>query len=434
MKNYKLLVPIVLVILFVASAFSIYDSNGENEKQYNNYLAAARSYAEQGIVVDAVENYAETLEIKDSFDIRMEIANLYRDNDEIDDAINWGEDMLETYPKNEGIYQYMMEIYEQVEDYPACFRLSDTMQKRKISTDNVADILDKIENYYFFLGRYEDVSTFGSGYAAVMKKNIWGFVNEEGKKVVKSEYLEVGSYRQDLAPVIDSESNAYFIDPEGNKKKVVLDVKNVVKLGLVEDDVYTLFNGETWGLYNGENEQLAGGYEEMSSFTNGVVAALKDEKWCLLNKDGKPVNSNTYDHVVQDEKGIVYRSDRMFVMESDGFYYLVDINGKKITETKYEDAKLFNDSTYAAVEVDGKWGFIDTNGNYFIQPQYEYARSFSNGFAAVMIDGKWGFINSDKQLAIENVFFDAKDFSSQGSVFVNTGDAWELLKLYKYNH
>jgi hypothetical protein len=426
-------VPIVLAALFVVSVYMTFDSNGKIEKEYDDALAAARLYVEQGIVVDAVESYAKAMGIRDSFELQMEVAAFYKSAGELDMAVNWGNAMLGTYPDRPEVYAYLLDIYFDAEDIIACFRLADTMQKRNLPTELIDDVMGELEYSYTFLGSYEDVSVFGGGYCAVMAKGLWGFVNEDGKRVVKSRYMEVGAFRQDLAPVLDGDMKAYFIDTEGNKKRTALGVENVAKLGMTEDGVYTLFDGETWGLYDGENKMITGGYDETSSYMNGVVAVKKNGAWSLVGTDGVALAPNTYDGFVKDEKGVVYRNERLFVFE-DGGYYMIDETGKRITEAKFEDARLFNDSTYAAVKSGGKWGFVDSEGEYVIVPEYEGARSFSNGFAAVKSDGKWGFIDVENKPVIEPIFEDAKDFNGRGCVFVRREENWELLKLYKFNH
>ena len=68
-----------------------------------------------------------------------------------------------------------------------------------------------------------------------------------------------------------------------------------------------------------------------------------------------------------DEKGVVYRNDRIFA-KAAGKYYLLDENGKKVTDDTFEDARPFNGEGYAAVRIDGKWGFIDKDGKVVIKP------------------------------------------------------------------
>lgn len=435
MKNYKMLVPVVLVVLFVASIFMAFDSNSRKNQEYQDYLTTARAYAEQGILVDAVENYELAMGVENSYALSMELVQLYLSNGRTDEAAIWCEDLIKKYPKNVEAYTHLMGIYDQNEDYIACFKLSDNMRQRKLSMDSVSEIMEKLNNAYFFLGQYENVSAFGNGFCAVQTKNLWGFVDEKGAKAVGTQFLKVGSFVGELAPVIDREGKAYFIDTQGNKKKVVLGVENVRELGLIYNGIFTLFDGKTWGLYNNDSRLIVGGFEEASMYVNGVFAAKKGGTWTLINGDGKQTSAEQYEDVVQDEKGIVYRCERLFA-KINGKYYLIDQTGKKIGNIAFEDAELFCDpnSPYAAVKVDGKWGFIDVNGKYFIEPQYADARSFSGGFAAVMVEDKWGFIDMDKQVAIECTFSGAKDFTQNGCVFVRQDDDWQLLKLYRLNH
>ncbi len=83
-----------------------------------------------------------------------------------------------------------------------------------------------------------------------------------------------------------------------------------------------------------------------------------------------------------DEK-VLFTVMTEYLPKAAGKYYLLDENGKKVTDDTFEDARPFNGEGYAAVRIDGKWGFIDKDGKVVIKPEYVEARSFSNGFAAV---------------------------------------------------
>ncbi|MCL2747170.1 MAG: WG repeat-containing protein [Oscillospiraceae bacterium] len=433
MKNYKLLAPLVLVVLFLASLYMTFDANGKADEEYHTYLAAARSYAAQGIVVTALEHYAQALGIQESLPLRLEIARIYQGGEDFRSTEKWGQEMLNTYPYSVEAYQYMMELYHEKEDYAACFVLADTMEKRNISRQTVSAILDEIGYTHFFKGNYEEVSAFSEGLCAVRKKETWGYVTETGGSAITSSYLKAGAFRHGLAPVEDRESDSYYIDAEGNKMKVAPGMNRTCTLGVSESGFYTLYNGSTWGLYSDDGELVAGGYEDASSYINGVVAVLEEGRWHLLDNSGEALSNKTYEAIVQDEKGVVCRNDRLFAQEG-GYYYLVETNGNKVSETPYEDARLFCDDTYAAVKLDGKWGFIDTGGRMAIPPAYADARSFSGGFAAVMSEDKWGFIDAEGNLVIPYTFEGAKDFNSRGGVFVKRDNEWNLLRLYRFNH
>lgn len=433
MKNYKFLVPLVLVVLFAASFYMLYDIKATELKQYNDFLSAARNYREQDIQIDAEANYKNALNLKPSLDLYIEIGEFYRDSDQIKKAINWGDTILDVYPKEPKAYELQMDLLISRKDYVACFELANKFEKRGLSSDVMTKRIAEIEYLFYFNGEYLDVGIYSGGLCPVLIGDKWGYVDTQGEKRVASKYTKVGAFSGELSPVVDSDGNAYFIDPNGNKKFVVLNVENVTELGLIENGIYSLFNGTTWGFYDQEYKHLFGEYQAVSAIGNGVAAVKKDGKWSLVNREGKDLTGQTYHDVVMDEKLVVFRNDRLFVSDGSG-YQMIDSTGKVIGDTKYQAVHIFNDTTYAAVMLNGKWGFIDSSGKMVIDPQYEDARSFANGYAAVRKDGKWGFINTEGKMIIEPQFENAKDFNDHGCVFVIRNDGWELLRLYKYNY
>lgn len=183
----------------------------------------------------------------------------------------------------------------------------------------------------------------------------------------------------------------------------------------------------------GQQEKIAGDYDEVSAMGNGVAAVKSDNKWSLIDTKGKKVTKDKYDSVVMDSKGIVCRNDRVFAKQN-GYYYLFDSKGNKVVKTKFDDARLFADDGYAAVCVDGKWGFVDKDGKQVIKPQFNEAHSFSNGLAAVRFTNGWGYVDEKGNKVIATGFDDACDFNEQGKTFVKTDDKWQVLTLYLYNH
>lgn len=433
MKNYKFLVPLMLVILFVASFYMLYDTKANQVQQYNSYLEAARKFRAQDIQVDAELNYKNALNMNPSLDLYLEIGKFYKETEQIKKAIDWGNTIIGVYPKEVEGYEYQMDLLLSKNDYVACFDLLNKFTKRGLSSKIMSEFMSSIEYKFFFNCEYQDVGIFSGGRCPVMVGDKWGYVDTTGNSCVAVKFSKVGAFSGELSPVIDNEGKAYFIDPNGNKKFVVLNVENVTELGLIENGIYSLFNGTTWGFYNQEYKHLFGEYQAVSAIGNGVAAVKKDGKWSLVNREGKDLTGKTYHDVVMDEKLVVFRNERLFVSDGSG-YQMIDSTGKVVGDTKYQAVHIFNDTTYAAVMFNGKWGFIDSTGKMVIEPQYEDARSFANGYAAVRKDGKWGFINTEGKMVIEPQFENAKDFNDRGCVFVIRNDGWELLRLYKYNY
>lgn len=432
MKNYKYIIPVLLIGSFIGSLFMLINTKAKIEKEYNEYLEQARSYREQEIYVDAAEYYLKALDVKKSLELSIEIGEFYMESDQQRNAVSWGESVISDYPKESKAYEFLMDIYKNKQDYVACFELYEKFNKRKLSSSRISEIISDIKYTFFFNGKYEDVGVFSGNMCPVMVKERWGYVDLDGNTVIEKKYLKTGLFSEDLAPVIDKDNKAFFIDPKGNKKHVVLGVKNVKELGLISNKIFPLFNGKKWAFYDYENNYLFGDYDDVSTLGNGIAAVCSNDKWSLVDKEGEKAIDGSYKKVVMDEKKVVYRNGRLFVMK-DKTYSMIDKDGKEYGNN-YEDARLFNDDTYAAVKISGKWGFVDSDGKLVIEPQYEDARSFSNKMAAVKKDGKWGFIDSDNRMVIEPQFDDAKDFTDKGSVFVKKDEKWELLRLYKYNH
>lgn len=432
MKNYRALVPIVLVFLFVVSVYMLYDGKASSREEYNTFLTEAREYRKHEIVVDAEECYMNALAIEPSLALYVEIGEFYLEAAKYRDAEDWGEEIMKEYPEEAAGYEFLANYYAEDEDYAALFGITEAAQKRGVSSK----ILDKLEatyGYQFFLNaKYSEVGVYTGGLCPVKNEKLWGYANTSGVRVIDCKYLKAGDYFDQLAAVVDVEGRAFYIDAEGNKKKVMDKVKNLKELGMLIGGVFSAYDGKTWSYYNENQEKILKGYDECSIMLNGVAAVKKDNVWALVNKKGKNLTGKTYGNVAMDERKVAVRNDRAFVYHNFA-YYMIDTSGKTFGE-KYEDVKPFNDETYAAVEKDGKWGFVDVNGKMVIKPQFNDARSFSNGLAAVKQGGLWGFIDSTEKMVIEPQFNDAKDFTDAGSVFVRIGDQWRILRLYKFNH
>lgn len=432
MKNYKFLVPLALVVIFILSVYMVYDAEATKQEKYETAIATARDASSKEIWVDAEAAYMQALEVMPSVELYHEIGQFYYHSGALHTAMQWGGSMVEKYPMAPLSYEYVIAVLASSENFIECFKYADQMHKRGVQSEAVEAVMSRIEYTYFFNGSYTDVGVFCGGYCPVKKGDKWGYIDLTGKMKISAEFQKAGLFVGGLAPIVNQENEAYFIDAEGNKKMVVSDVENIEELGLIADGVFALSDGKTWSFYNEESEFLFGPYEEVAAIGNGWGAAKSNGKWIIVDKTGNTLNSEKYDAVAIDAKGLVYANDRIFVSYGNE-YRMLDGQGTMIFTEGIDDVKPFNDATYAAVEIDGNWGFIDNNGAIVIDCEYEDARSFSNGLAAVKSGEMWGFIDLNGNMVIEPQFEDAKDFSSGGSVFVKTSsEEWSLLRLCKY--
>lgn len=436
MKNYKNMIPILLVVLMAVSILSTIMSASNKKEEYVNALTEARKAAKLGIVEDAVDNYQKAMELNPSVDISVEVGELYVKQGWISEAVSWGEKTVEQFPNEVSGYNFLMEQYIALEDFEECFKLLDVVEAKDIKDKDVENLADKIEYVYEYeFGYFDDVSVFSGGLCAVKEDDLWGYVNINGKKVISPQFLWAGAFTTDeIAPIETVDGEYYYISEKGNKKVVVQNLEKCVDLGISVENVLPASDNGDYSYYNQDFEKLTDKtYTYASAMNGGIAAVCEIDTWYLINSSEKKIGES-HDAIIADEKGIVFRNDRAFVKD-DGKVYMVDEKGKRVGEKEFDDAKLFLQAdSYAAIKIGNKWGFIDRDGKIIIEPQFTDARSFSNGFAAVKQNGLWGFIDETGKMVIDCRFKDVRDFNDGGNVFVYIEGRWQLLKLIKYNY
>ena len=433
MKNYKLLVPIVLVVLFLGSIYMLSDIKKTEQNKYDQILFTARDYREKDIQIDAEEYYMQAASLRPTVELYVEIGQFYWETEQVKNAMDWGAGITKTFPKEPLGYEFLMDIYNQQEDYIACFRLAETFRKRQLKSEKVDAILSALEYEYYFNGEFHGVAAYSEGLCPIQIDGKWGYADDVGDRIISATYQYAGPFSEGMAPITDREGNCYFIDYSGNKKHVVLGVSDIKQLGPMESGLFSLYDGQKWHFYNTDHQKVFGDYDAVSAMANGIAAVKTGSSWQLVNHAGEDLSGSTYAAVAADEKGVVYRDERLFV--SDGTSWrMIDYSGNIIGNDTYEDVRVFADTTYAAVKKNGKWGFVDKTGAEVIAPQFEDARSFVNGMAAVQKDGLWGYINPEGNIVIDAQFENALDFNSAGGAFVFMEGEWNLLRLYKYNY
>jgi len=257
---------------------------------------------------------------------------------------------------------------------------------------------------------------------------------ETGEKAAPYRFRTVGAFVDGLAPVSTEAGEVFFIDCEGNKKKIIQSKDAVVEIAPMVGGVYAAFDGNSWAFYNERDEKLSENYSNVSLLANTVAAVKNEGKWQVVDGNFQKVFPDSYVDVIQDDRGIIYRNGVVFVCQDDG-YCMVDITGNKICDKTFENARLFLDGTYAAVETDDGWTFVDAAGEYVFKDTYfDDARSFSNGLAAVCKDGIWGYIDLQGNIAIDYQFGEAKDFNGSGCAFVRNDNGWVMIRLYSTNY
>lgn len=433
MKNYRLLVPIGMIAIMVLSWYMMIDEAMKATNVYEDYLTAARLHAEDGTKF-ALENYKAALAEKSSPELYKEIADYYKEKGTKSSYIGWCEDFFEVYPTSSISYECVLDAYLLDKDYSSCFDVLEIAQKRNINSEKIEQIREEIKYVYSLnYSAYEEVGTYSSGLCPIFVKGSWGYVDRFGTLWISCKYNSVGALSNEgVAPVVDHEGKAFFIDSNGEKVKV--SKENYKSFGLLAADrcVAECEDG-TYCYIDSTLTKVFGNYEFATTVNLGRAAVKSEGLWSIIDENGTEVSTDKYLDVKVDEKNICHRNERIFASKEDGKYVLLDSSGNQVGNLAFEDARVFLGSMPTAAKIDGKWCFINADGSRISDKTYEDARAFANGLAAVKINGKWGFVDETETVVIEPQFFDAKDFNDLGSCFVKTGEKWQLLKLYRLN-
>lgn len=126
-------------------------------------------------------------------------------------------------------------------------------------------------------------------------------------------------------------------------------------------------------------------YDYVESFSEGLAAARKNNRWGFINELGEVVIPFSYSEVSRFSEGLaVVRIDRRF-----GY---INQNGDIVIEAQFESAEPFSEGR-AIVKVDGKFGAIDREGNTVVAAEYDEMQPYTEGFAVVSKGGYYNYVN-----------------------------------------
>ena len=444
MKRYQVIMPLALPIALAASVYYTVDQRMAAANEYRGYLQAAEQYAQHDLLDKAVASYQKALELNPTADTYLAVGNLYLEYEKYNDAAEWySGELLENCPEDIRTYEFGIRTELAQENIREAFQVYDEAQDRGMEADALQEWMQPVWYSFELVGDYDDVAGFSeSGLAAVRREDKWGYINTSGNRVLNYSYTQAGPFGN-LAPVVDGNGEACFVDTSGNKQMTTTyflekdpDFGQIRQFGAVGDNVVPAYNGKVWNYYDGSTyEKKAGGYAQATGMSNGVAAVSQDGKtWALLSADGQQLTDFVFEEVLADDTGAICRSDAIIVRQ-DGSYHLVDRTGQPIGSATYEEACAFQGGSLAAVKKAGHWLLVSPTGEEREVGYFQQLQSVSGGVAAARSDGKWGYIDGSGNWVIEPQFEEVKGLQSTGVAFVKPVDGkWQLLKLYRMNH
>nr|WP_300858608.1 WG repeat-containing protein [uncultured Acetatifactor sp.] len=198
----------------------------------------------------------------------------------------------------------------------------------KAAGDGIVPVLyDESWGYYdistseFSLSKYEDVSTFANGIAAVRENGSWKLIDTEGGQIESAVFEDVKLYG----------SGEYL-----------------------HNGVFTAKRAGSYGLYNQKAEQVADiSCSDMDvCFDGGIAYQGQDGKWGFMDKKGKVMIEPQYEKAKSFSNGLA-------AVCMDGMWGFINESGEMVIECRFLDAGYFTSGGVCFVsELEGEYYMI----------------------------------------------------------------------------
>ena len=207
---------------------------------------------------------------------------------------------------------------------------------------------------------YDNARNFSEGMAAVCVSSSWGFIDTNGKLIVRMKYDGVEDFKGGKATVYKGDYTI-TIDKTG---KEIRKVKTPSNKKVVTPK------------YGSKKAEQSEPVSYISSTTSNQYAKSNTPKRKNVKYDVVNASVNGYSIVtINKRKGLMNASTK-----------------EEIVTPIYDDVTNFYDGM-AAVKLSNSWGYVDMSGQVVIPLKFEEAYSFNGGKAKVKYNGKYIYIN-----------------------------------------
>lgn len=455
MKNNKILIIIMVIVLNLISVVSVCQSAIGGNNKYNNAIESARKLSEQSLCSQSIEKYNEAVAIKDTPELRNEMLAVYEkgiDSGEFDqmyDIFVSVKGILDVYPKDSNMYAAVCKFLIKYEQYEDAVTLLKKAKSIKIFNDELDEITDSVRFIYKMnYSMYSGVKKASDGIFTVQNENSYSFIGDSSEANLGGGYSYASTFSEGYAFVkktnADGKEATFIIDKNGVRQFYLSnDVISSSGAGKCYDAngkeilLYSCLEGDKYQYYNSDGESVLQQYSFAGRFKNGVAAVEESEgKWHIIDGTGKYISDIVFSDVILNDSDECAPGG-LIIAAVNGKYKIYHLSNDKSMNFSITEVENFScdgadafAGGYSAFKSGGLWGYVDSDGKIVIEPQYEAAKSFSNGMAAVFSDESWNFINSENKKVITENFEDANYLSDSGKCFVKKDGYWSYIEMY----
>lgn len=433
MKN-KSLIILAVVLLNVLAAAMIISSLISGNSKYNDAISLARKYSEQNLCSKAITQYEEVLKIKDTIEVRTEMILTYQKGLENGEFTNKYEidnqvfAVIDAHRNDNKAYEYSAQFFFDTGDFEDCVTVLKQAEHQNVSSKKLKEITENVRyKYSLAYSMYSDVKPIFDGKYAVREGESYRYLDNKASSAVGSGYSFASSFSEKLAFV--KKNGFTFIVNEAGERQAYFS-ETIASSSGVGSGLLACLEDEVYKYYDINGEYKFGEYKFAGRFRNNIAAVkVSEDEWYLINPEGKKIIETKFEDILLNEhdecaaRGIIFA-------KTNGKYKMYNLDLKQVGSLECDDACLFVSEGYAAFAKDGKWGFVDEKGKIVIEPKFDDAKSFSSGLAGVKNGDMWSFIDTNGKIVIEGNFEDVDYMNDAGLCFVKTEGYWKYISLY----
>lgn len=281
---------------------------------------------------------------------------------------------------------------------------------------------------------------YKEGYLIVGENDKYGIINGKGKRIVKSQYDTItadGYYKEDskykyAGFIVSAKTETgYQYGYINFKGKMILEaeyneVDRVTEISDDENAYLVAFKNGQAGLLKNKKYILQHQYEDMEyNKNNKLFTVQKASRQGIVDLEGKQIIETEYDNI--------FISQDLIIAEKDGESYTFDINGnKQDSEVNNELIKTENENYFISIEDNEKYGVLNKNNEKIIDNNYQYIEYVFGDLFIATKNGKSGVIDATGNTKI-NLEYDVVQRLENTNIIQAIKIKENVTKLYNKN-
>ena len=264
--------------------------------------------------------------------------------------------------------------------------------------------------------KYEIEQIEEFNYLVLRQGENYGVIDRSGNTVINAEYSNVIIPNPEKPVFICINQESTEVKNEKNENILTqfqnvnaIRLKNIASSLMYEKSVLTYERDGKIGLINLEGKEISKPvYDSIDAlpYKEGELLVKQNDKFGVINIKGNELVKAEYDQIAVDgyfieNEGYKYAGYIVSETTENGYRYgYVDINGKLVIETEYNDLSRIanikkNDEVYLLVAKDGRYGVLK-NGTQLIPNEYQSIQyDETNDIYVVEKNKKYGVLSSE---------------------------------------